>query len=99
MEDFFDEFKNKPHRFCNNCKKVANCQPESFWDVMPEGCFLQGWLFQKRETLKQQVRKLKELLLDLEVNHNNPEPKDIEEKIKKIKIKIKEYKKYGSDDW
>lgn len=96
MEDFLEIFKNKSHRLCNGCKKKAICQPESYWDKMPQDCRLEGWLFQRRETIKKQIRKLKERLLELEV-----EKKDefIKSEINSIKNKINKYKNYGSNDW
>lgn len=80
------------------------CQnfPYSPWNEVPEGCGFTGWLFQKREEKKQQIRKQKELLLSLEIllkNAEKDETEKLSESIEKIKSIIDIYAKHGSWDW
>ena len=77
--------------------------PSSPWAVVPPGCGFEGWLFQQREGIKQQVRKQKENLLSLEdmlkVTANEELKVKIRETIEKTKGIIELYAKYGSKDW
>lgn len=76
--------------------------PYSPWQEVPQGCGFEGWLFQKREEKKQQIRKQKELLLTLEIMLKKADPeqaKKITESIEKIKSIIETYSKYGSRNW
>ena len=84
------------------CGKCPEGYPLSIWDKMPEGCGFEGWLFQKKEEIKQKIRKQKELLLSLEVMVKTVTPEQAEklsESIKKIKKTIESYAKYGSENW
>lgn len=84
--------------------RPENCHnfPCSPWEEIPEGCGFEGWLFQKREEIKQQVRKHKETLLLFEVMLKTANPEQVEkltEDIEKIGQIIEIYAKYGSKDW
>ena len=62
MEDLFDdEIKEALKHFCKNCSKCEGKFLTSIWDKMPDGCGLEGWLFQKREIEKQKIRRKKEI--------------------------------------
>lgn len=87
-------YENRPQA----CKDF----PSSPFEVLPEGCGYEGWIFQKREMLKQQVRKQKELLLPLEImlkTANDEEAIKIKKDIAEIKKLVDSYAKYGSADW
>lgn len=88
-------YENRPE-LCGRC-------PSSPWVVVPPGCGFEGWLFQKREEKKQQIRKIKEDILSLEVMLKEarlPEQiKTINETLKKLQTIINEYAKYGANDW
>lgn len=77
--------------------------PSSPWAVVPPGCGYEGWLFKKREEIKQKIRKQKELMLEFETElktNQNPEiRKKLEEGIEKIKSMIEMFAQYGSKDW
>lgn len=81
------------------------CQrfPSSPWAVIPPGCGYEGWLFQKREELKQKIRRQKEFLIELEIELKrvkDPEMiKKVEEAIAKTKNIIDAFAQYGSHDW
>lgn len=106
MKDFVEELKNIPEELCINCGKCcksSGCKfPNSLWEKLPDGCGYEGWIFKKREELKQKVRKQKELLLDLEVllvSASKNEKKQIYQKVAEIDKFVKQYDKYGSVDW
>ena len=84
-------------------KKLCDNFPVSPWAVAPPGCGFEGWLFQKREEVKQKVRKLKESLLDFDLmlkEGKNPEQTEkIKEAIEKTQNIIDHYSKYGASDW
>ncbi len=76
--------------------------PNNAWSLFPDGCGYEGWLFAQREKHKKIVRKLKEILYEIEmmekasdnnVNSSNSEVKG------KIINKIKSYEQYGSQNW
>jgi len=76
--------------------------PSSPWAVVPPGCGFEGWLFVKREELKQKIRKQKENLLTFEVMLQEATPEQAEKikaSIEKTKAIIELYSKYGSADW
>ena len=77
--------------------------PSTPWAVVPPGCGFEGWLFQQREEKKQNIRRMKEDILSLEVmlkkTNNLDEMKKILDTIDKIKHTINLYAKYGSSDW
>jgi len=86
-----------------NRKTLCDRFPSSPWAITPPGCGFEGWLFQKREEIKQKVRKLKESLLDFDVmlkEQQDPvQIKKIQEAIEKTQDIINYYSKYGSSDW
>lgn len=77
--------------------------PSSPWAVVPPGCGYEGYLFQAKEKIKQNIRKLKENLLEYEAElktEQNPERKlKLESAIEKTKNIVAHYAKYGSEDW
>lgn len=77
--------------------------PTSPWAVIPPGCGFEGYLFKKREEIKQKIRKQKEALLDLEVilkTLKDPEKiEKVKDAIEKTKELIKNFDKYGASDW
>lgn len=77
--------------------------PSSAWAVVPPGCGYEGWLFQKKEEIKQYVRRKKECKLEFEAMLKETDDSDITEKliegIKKIDSIIEMFSKYGSKDW
>ena len=102
MEDLFDdEIKEALKHFCKNCSKCEGKFLTSIWDKMPDGCGLEGWLFQKREIEKQKIRRKKEALLDLEVllKKYPEEEEKIKNAINETKKIIQLYSKYGSENW
>lgn len=85
-----------------NRPEVCKDFPSSPFEGLPEGCGYEGWIFQKKEEQKQQIRKQKELLLSLEIllkTANNEEAIKLKESIEKIKKLVGSYAKYGSADW
>ncbi len=77
--------------------------PASPWAIVPPGCGYEGWLFTKREDIKQKIRKVKEELLELQLLKSKTKSADILIKIsaveKKMLHSIELYKKYGSENW
>lgn len=85
-----------------NRPEVCGSFPYSPWKEIPDGCGFEGWIFQKREEKKQQIRKQKELLLSLEVSLKQADlmqTEKINESMEKIKNLINLYAKYGSWEW
>lgn len=86
-----------------NRHELCDRFPSSPWAVTPPGCGFEGWLFQKREEKKQQIRKQKENLLMLESmlkEVNDPEQiKRIIDTIEKTKKVISHFAKYGAENW
>lgn len=82
---------------------VCDRFPSSPWIVAPPGCGFEGWLFQKREEIKHQIRKHKETKIEFETRlHYEKNPEIIEKLqngIKKIDAIVERYAKYGSKDW
>lgn len=102
MENLFQEINNKPMRLCKNCGKCYGNFPKSFWDELPSGCGFEGWFFQKREEIKQKIRKQKEELLNCQIALSETHEfltDEILEKIDNIKKEISVYKNYGSVNW
>jgi hypothetical protein len=102
MEDFFEELSIIKSRLCKKCNKCRGKFPTSAWDKMPESCGFEGWLFKKREEIKQKIRKQKELLLLLEISLKTStldETEQITKKIKSIRNLIEVFADYGSADW
>ena len=77
--------------------------PTSMFAVIPPGCGYEGWAFKSREELKNKIRKLKELRLELESDSRISDDEAIlkrnDEAIKKIDGIVMHYSKYGSKDW
>lgn len=77
--------------------------PMSPWVIAPIDCGFEGWMFLKREEIKQKVRKEKEALLDAQISlskaKTSEQIKKIKTSIRSIKNSINRYSKYGSDDW
>ncbi len=87
----------------NERKDLCNRFPSSIWAIIPAGCGFEGFLFQKREELKQSIRKQKENLLTLDLLFEESENEEQKEKIEQLKEKIEKtiesYAKYGSKNW
>lgn len=85
-----------------NRPEVCKNFPSSPFEGLPDGCGYEGWIFQQREVVKQQIRKQKELLLSLEIKVKKAscqEALKLGQRINKIKKLIESYAKYGSADW
>lgn len=86
-----------------NRKELCSRCPSSPWAVVPPGCGFEGWLFQKREEIKQKIRKQKENLLLAQTflkEATTPEQiARINMTIDNIKKTIDSYAKYGSANW
>ncbi|MBR1907436.1 hypothetical protein IJ818_00690 [bacterium] len=101
MENIFD---NKPERLCLHCKKCGNDEGfiKDFYEKPPEGCGYEGWFFLEWEKYKQNIRKLKERLLVLEVQLKNckdsKKATKIASDIQKTKDKIKGFNSIGPTD-
>ena len=86
-------------------ERKALCKhfPASPWAIVPPGCGFEGWLFLKREEIKQKIRKVKEELIELELLKTKVKDEETLTKIKNVEEKmhksIDTYKKYGSEDW
>lgn len=83
--------------------ELCSRAPSTAWAVFPPGCGFQGWLFQKREEIKQKIRKQKEYLVSFETELKTVQDPEIisklENSIEKIKETIEYFAKYGSKDW
>lgn len=77
--------------------------PSSQWAVVPPGCGYEGYLFQCKEKIKQNVRKYKEDLLDYEAELKTVQDSERKSKLElaaeKTKNIIMHYSKYGSENW
>lgn len=77
--------------------------PSTPWAVIPPGCGFEGWLFQKQEEIKRNIRKQKEYLIEFEAElktlTDQEQIKKIEDAIVKIKEIVSAYEKYGSIHW
>ena len=77
--------------------------PTSPWSVVPPGCGYEGYMFQCREEIKQDIRKHKETLLEFEAELKTEQSQErklkLESAIEKIKSIISHYVKYGSENW
>lgn len=84
-------------------KTLCRHFPASPWAIVPPGCGFEGWLFLKREEIKQKIRKVKEELIELELLKTKIKDEETLAKIKSVEEKmyksIDTYKKYGSEDW
>ena len=77
--------------------------PSSPWAIVPPECGFEGWLFQKREEIKQNVRKEKEELIELKLLRRKTNDSETLKKIELVEQKIirniKLYEKYSSENW
>jgi Fe-S-cluster containining protein len=77
--------------------------PSTPWAIVPPNCGFEGWLFWKREEIKQNVRKEKEELLELKLLKKRTKDPNTLQKIELVEQKIERninlYEKYGSKDW
>ena len=77
--------------------------PASPWAIVPPGCGYEGWLFMKREEVKQKIRKVKEDLLELDLLKKKTKSPEILQKIdtveKKMLRSIEVHKNHGSENW
>ena len=93
----------------NTCKvynirpKLCREYPKFAFTILPENCAYEGYIFEVREKIKEQVRKIKEKLADIAVikqNSVNPNElrkcSDLEEKYTKM---IEKFSVYGAKDW
>lgn len=115
MRDYCDDIKDIPSHLCGECfRDNSLClycagrveeykqKPFFIWDNLPEGCRFSGWIFLKREDVKQKIRKKKEKILSLRVKLKDSEgmkAKRILREIEKYEKEVKAYKEYGSDCW
>lgn len=94
----------------NNLCKIHEKRPEccrrapgNGWALFPPGCGFEGWQFEQREYQKKVVRRLKEILYELEFYDEDAvitkENKTARELKEDISGKIELWKKYGSDNW
>lgn len=76
--------------------------PHNGWSLFSPTCGYTGWQFLQRERQKQNVRKYKEILYEIEMT-GNPEMKyngmTIDELKKHVEEKIKPFEKYGAKIW
>lgn len=94
------------NNLCGNYKDrpaLCNHFPSTPWAIVPPGCGFEGWLFWKREDIKQKVRKEKEELIELSLLKKKTNDKETLDKIElvqqKLQRNIEMFKKYGSEDW
>lgn len=103
MEKLFkSEIENISKNICPKCQKCEGKIPKTPWEKMPNGCWLEGVLFQIREKIKQRIRKQKEEILDLNVymqSVSTIEKEFIENKIINIQKEIDVFEEFGSKDW
>ena len=115
MKDYLDNINELPKRLCANCFDGANlclfCEgkyveykktPHYIWDSLPENCKFNGWIFLKREEVKQKIRRKKEKILSLNLKLDDVDGikrKRILKEIEKYKKEIDEYRQYGSENW
>lgn len=84
-------------------KTLCKHFPSSPWAIVPPNCGFEGWLFERREEIKQKIRKTKEDLIELQLLKKKvTQQKDLD-RIALVEHKmlsnIEHYKKYGSEDW
>jgi len=77
--------------------------PINGWSLFPPRCGYEGWQFEQREKHKKHVRKLKEVLYELELLASDDKQissgQSVKDLKKRIKNKIIEYDKFGSANW
>lgn len=99
MENLFD---NRPERLCLHCGKCNGEFIKTFYEKPPEDCGYEGWFFIEWEKYKQDVRKMKERLLVLNVQLKSAkDPKKatkIAQDIQKINKRLDALKEIGPTD-
>lgn len=94
-DNLCSNYENRP-LLCKHC-------PSTPWSIVPPECGFEGWLFMKREEIKQKIRKSKEELLELELLKQKTVDEKTLEKINQVQNKIHQsinlYKKYGAENW
>ncbi len=94
-DNLCSNYENRP-ALCRHC-------PSTPWVIVPPGCGFEGWLFWKREEIKQRVRKEKEELLELKLLRKRTTNEETLKKISTVEQKLQRnidiYKKYGSENW
>lgn len=84
-------------------KTLCRHFPASPWAIVPPGCGFEGWLFLKREEIKQKIRKVKEELIELQLLKTKVKDDATLKKISAVEENmyksINTYKKYGSENW
>lgn len=96
----------QPDNLCsnyNNRRILCKHFPSTPWAIVPVGCGFEGWLFWKREEIKQRVRKEKEELLELKFLKKKIKDEDTLKRMilveQRLQRNIDLFKKYGSEDW
>ncbi len=94
-DNLCSNYENRP-RLCRYC-------PSTPWSIVPPGCGFEGWLFWKREEVKQKIRKAKEELIELKLLKKKSINDDMLKKITTVEQKLQKnidaYAKYGSYMW
>ena len=93
----------------NSCKvynirpKLCREYPKSAFTVLPENCAYEGYIFEFKEKIKEQIRKIKEKLTDIALVKRNSinineirKCNELEEKYIKM---IEKFSPHGSKDW
>lgn len=76
--------------------------PIDIWKELPKGCGYEGWIFQQREKIKQQVRFQKEKILSLNVKMKYAtlaQKTLLRDELREIQNFIDTYSIQGSKDW
>lgn len=95
----------KDDNSCSNYQERPGCcrrMPKDAWALTPPGCGFRGWQFEQREKQKWIIRRLKEVLLELDCYDSvmNVHEHDYAEQLKDIINKrISPWKKFGADFW
>ncbi len=116
--EYFNQLINVSEQYFYACKCLSNknlclcysdrpsrCKqfPSYPWEKLPEGCGFKGWQFEQIEFYKKKIRKLKEILYELEFyDENDIVTKDslTAEELRRIILKkIEPFTKFGSDFW
>lgn len=90
---------------CVNPEKPEICKvfPYSPLAFLPEGCGFEGEIFLKKEHLMQKIRRLKEEILDynvqIETTRDKSEQRQLQRIVQAHQAFIDKYKAYGSADW
>ena len=95
-----DDNKCSIHATRPDCCRRA---PRNGWSLFPPGCGFKGWQFQHKERIKESVRGLKEVLVDLELLSDDFFLTDKNMTVLELKNlineKIKPWEKYGANFW